>query len=292
MLGVIGDIAEDIVVFTRAPFAPGSDTPSQIVRRRGGSAANVAACALVPTRFFGCVGDDDCGRRLAAELPDCSQLQVTDQAPTGTIVLLVDANGERHMFPDRGANEWLREIDDAPLQDLAALHVTAYSLLSNPAAESVTSAMTRFHQWGGVSCFDVSSAALIEQIGAPRLLEIIGGMHPTIVLANQAEAGLLGWDVLGASPIDAVVIVKRGARPALVRTPLGAWEVPTTPLQVTDTTGAGDAFAAGLLAHVITNGLSAGELLAGDEVLAVALAGAGHREARVRLEATSRLSRL
>jgi len=293
VLGVIGDVVEDVVVLMRAPFAAGSDTPSHIVRRRGGSAANVAeaAYALVPTRFFGCVGDDDAGRRLARDLKAFAHLQVTNRATTGAIVVLVDANGERHMFPDRGANLWLESIEDAPLQDLAALHVTAYSLQGGVTADTVTSAMTRVSEWGGVTSLDVSSAALITQIGAGRLLEIIGEMRPTILMANEAEAALLGWDVLGASPNPSLVIVKRGARPALVRTPLGAWEVPTTPLNVTDTTGAGDAFAAGVLAHVITKGLTAQALLAGDESLAVALAQAGHRRAAVRVAATSRLSR-
>ena len=286
LLGVIGDIVEDVVVAMRAPFAAGSDTPSDIVRRRGGSAANVAvaASALVPTRFFGCVGDDATGRRLAAELAPSidARLQVSSAAPTGTIVVILDAHGERHMFPDRGANLCLTPIDDAQLASLAVLHATAYSLDSGTTADVVPAALATVAASGRVTSLDVSSAALISQFGVSRLLGVINQLRPTLLLANADEASLLGWDAL--EPWAAgLVIVKHGAGPALVRTPVGAWRVPTTPLPVTDTTGAGDAFAAGVLASVILSGLSVKTLLAGGEALAVMLAQAGHRAAAVRL---------
>jgi len=288
LLGVVGDIVEDVVVATRAPFAAGSDTPSDIVRRRGGSAANVAvaASALVPTRFFGCIGDDATGRRLAGELMGVpsidARLQVSSAAPTGTIVVILDAHGERHMFPDRGANLYLAPIDDAQLADLAVLHATAYSLESGSTADVVPAALAAVAESGRVTSLDVSSAALIAQFGVEWLLGVINWLQPTMLLANADEAALLGWDALEPSALG-LVIVKHGAGPALVRTPMGAWRVPTTPLPATDTTGAGDAFAAGVLASVISSNLTAGALLAGGESLAVMLAQAGHLAAAARL---------
>jgi len=282
-LGVVGDIVEDVVARMRAPFAPGSDTPSDIVRRRGGSAANmaVAAASLVPTRFFGCVGDDPTGQRLSAGLAGvvAARLQVTGAAPTGTIVVLVDAHGERHMFPDRGANLYLGPID---VSGLDALHATAYSLDGGTTATSVAAALKAVAASGRVTSLDVSSVALINQLGVARMLGVLNELRPTIVFANAAEARLLGLDAREPSP-DRLVLVKDGANPALVRTPLGAWLVPTTPLPVTDTTGAGDAFAAGVLASVIHLGLTAEALLAGGEQLAVGLTQAGHKSATARL---------
>ena len=67
MLAVVGDLLEDIVVRIDATPTLGTDTPARIQRRRGGSAANVAACAAragAPVRFIGCVGDDDLGDQL------------------------------------------------------------------------------------------------------------------------------------------------------------------------------------------------------------------------------------
>ena len=284
-LGVVGDIVEDVVAVMRAPFAAGSDTPSDIVRRRGGSAANVAvaAASLVPTRFFGCIGDDVTGQRLGAGLAGvvAARLQVSNAAPTGTIVVLVDAHGERHMFPDRGANLHLGPIDVAGLD---ALHATAYSLDGGTTATSVAAALKAVAAQGRVTSLDVSSVALINQFRVARMRGVINELRPTIVFANAAEAALLGLDAREPSP-GRFVLVKDGANPALVRAPLGAWLVPTTPLPVTDTTGAGDAFAAGVLASVILSGLSVETLLAGGEALAVMLAQAGHRAAAVRLSA-------
>ena len=60
MLGVIGDVVQDVVVWMEEEMRPATDTRSEITMRRGGSAANVAAFAgpRHPTRFVGRVGDD------------------------------------------------------------------------------------------------------------------------------------------------------------------------------------------------------------------------------------------
>jgi sugar/nucleoside kinase (ribokinase family) len=100
---------------------------------------------------------------------------------------------------------------------------------------------------------DLSSAALINDIGAAPFGRLIAGLRPDVVLANELEADCLGGPpevaVLGA----AVTVVKQGAAPALLYV-AGAdpLEVPATPLRdVRDTTGAGDAFAAGLLSGLL-----------------------------------------
>ena len=63
VLVTIGDLVEDVVVWSSGAVQYATDNPSVIHRARGGSAANVAAfaCASVPARFIGCVGDDPVG---------------------------------------------------------------------------------------------------------------------------------------------------------------------------------------------------------------------------------------
>src|SRR5699024_11972136 len=70
MLGVIGDVVQDIVVWTEEEVRHATDTKSQIRMTRGGSAANVAAFAgrRHPTRFIGCVGNDLGGHVVEQEL--------------------------------------------------------------------------------------------------------------------------------------------------------------------------------------------------------------------------------
>jgi len=283
-LGVIGDIVEDLVVFPGARFAPGSDTPSHIVRRRGGSAANVAVAAaqLVATKFIGCVGDDEAGRQLVRWLDDeapgiDSRLQVCREAPTGAIAVLVDATGERHMFPDRGANRYLSPIDDW-LDGLQVVHATAYSLDGGTTADSVRGALRQLLHRGCLISLDASSQALIEQIGTAEFLTLVDDISPALIFANNAEAALLGWDVPQPSE-NRVVIVKRGGQPVLIRTPAGAWSVPVQQLDVADTTGAGDAFAAGVLASLVSQEFDRNALLGIDQEAATSLVSDGQAQA-------------
>ena len=59
MLGVIGDVVQDVIVWQLEETREATDIKSEVRMRRGGSAANVAAFAAprYPTRFIGCVGD-------------------------------------------------------------------------------------------------------------------------------------------------------------------------------------------------------------------------------------------
>src|SRR5215210_3509457 len=56
VLCTLGDVVEDVVVWLHEPINYGTDTPARIVRRRGGSAANVASFAAAiagASRFVG-----------------------------------------------------------------------------------------------------------------------------------------------------------------------------------------------------------------------------------------------
>jgi len=70
VLGVIGDVVQDVVVWQLEEIRAATDTKAEITMTRGGSAANVAAFAAPrhPTRFIGCVGDDLGGLVLTQEL--------------------------------------------------------------------------------------------------------------------------------------------------------------------------------------------------------------------------------
>lgn len=285
-LGVIGDIVQDIVVSSQAEFAAASDTPSRIIRRRGGSGANVAAAAapLVATRFFGCVGDDGVGADLAKALLGVdARLQVVP-GRSGAIVVLVDAAGERHMFPDRGVNTQLGPVSANDLDELAALHVTAYSLDGGTTPVAVMTALGQVSQAGGVTSLDLSSTAVINHIGLDALRSVVASIGPTIIFANQDEAALFDADQNEVS--QTMIVVKHGAQPTLVRTSVGAWRVPVEPITVSDSTGAGDAFAAGLLAKIVLDGLTRESLRDADQSLATALALAGHVSAKTWLENT------
>jgi sugar/nucleoside kinase (ribokinase family) len=272
LLGVVGDLVEDVVVWSGSEFRPATDNPSLITRTRGGSAANVAALAAssgTPARFIGRVGDDALGAQLV-EILEQRGVDVRAQRAgrTGTIVVLVDRDGERTMFPDRGAAAELDRVPAEWLDSLAILHATSYSFAAEPAATATLELMDAARARGVEISLDASSTGLLEDLGIEAYLEFVAAVRPAVFFANAAEAALLDLDSPLFSP--ALTIVKCGSEATLVRMPDGTRRaVPVDVVDdVRDATGAGDAFAAGFLgarlagADVI-QAVQAGHVLAG-----------------------------
>ncbi|WP_255368862.1 carbohydrate kinase family protein [Agromyces sp. CF514] len=282
VLAVAGDLVEDIVVWASEPVHHATDTAARVHRARGGSAANVAAlaAALVPTRFVGRVGADAAGDALEAALVASGvDVRVQRAGRTGTVVLLVDVDGERTMYPDRGASAELADVDPAWLDGVAWLHLPAYGFEREPMRGELARLAALAHAGGGAVSVDASSTGLLEGLGVGFALELIGGIRPDVLFANEGEAELLGLTGGGpaAASVAPTVVVKHGALPTdvIVGGRLAA-RIDVEPVTgIRDLTGAGDAFAAGFLAAMLRGADAAAAALAGHRAAASVLRNPG-----------------
>lgn len=283
---VLGDVMVDVVVRLSGPLAQASDAPAEIRFRGGGSAANTAAwlaAAGAEVTLVGRVGDDERGRAAVDELRalgvDTSVALDADR-PTGTCLVLIDPDGERTMAPDAGANDGLA-AGDAPddlLAEAAHLHVAGYALLREGSRAAARAAIERASRAGiGVSV-DPSSSALLDA----GFLELAEGAG--LLLPNASEAHAL----TGQSDPEAAgrALAKRFGEVVVTLGPGGAlWTDGEEVLRaaavevgrVVDSTGAGDAFAAGFLGARVSGSSTAEALAGGCRLAARAVKAAGAR---------------
>jgi sugar/nucleoside kinase (ribokinase family) len=243
MVVALGDLVLDVVVRTSSEVARGADTPAQVTLSAGGQAANVAAWASAlgaSARWLGKRGSDAAGALVARELEARGVDLTGPVAPTGNgvIVSLVSADGERSMFPDRGIATALEahELRDVWLA-CDHLHVSGYALLAEPAAHAAVRAIELAREAGARVSVDLSSWSTIRDAGAERFRALVRSVSPDVVFANEEEERVFGGPLAGVA-----WIVKRGERGCS----FDGDERPAIGVRaVVDTTGAGDALAAG-----------------------------------------------
>jgi ribokinase len=288
MVVVLGDVMVDVVARLEGAIAVGSDSPARVELRPGGQGANTAVwLAGVGARvaLVGRVGDDAPGRdavaRLRADGVDC-RLVADEERPTGTCVVVVTPDGERTMFPDAGANEALA-VGDLPQELLRAgdhLHVAGYALLREGSWAAALSAIELARRAGMTVSVDPSSAALLSE----RFLQLVKGVG--LLLPNSAEAFALSGEedperaALALARHVPEVVVTLGAEGALWTCGGEVVRAPAPAFTAGDTTGAGDAFAAGFLAARL-DGADPGRALAAGCRLAAGAVGPPGAERRV-----------
>ena len=288
MIVVLGDVMVDVVARLAGPVAVGSDSEASISFGGGGSAANVAAwlafAGVERPALVGRIGTDargaDAAEALRAGGVD-ARLALDDGHPTGTCVVLVAPGGERSMLPDPGANAALAPSDlpDSLFKLAGHLHVSGYSLVRSGPRPAALAAIERARASGMTVSVDPSSAALLglEFLGwADGATLLLPNVDEAVALTGLSDAGEAARSLASRFP---EVVVKLGADGALWTDGSNEERVPAAapPGPVVDTTGAGDAFAAGLLAARLSGAPPAGALTEGCALAALAVVTQGAR---------------
>jgi ribokinase len=237
----LGDLLLDVIVRLDTRLAPGDDAVAATTLAPGGQAANVAAWATelaVSARIVAVQAHDDAGAIVRRELASRGVDVCGPRGErTGVVVSLVQPDGDRTMASDRGSAPDLRAEDiDGEWLECDALHLSGYSLLDGPITGAAQRAAALAHQQGARVSVDLSSWTHVRRLG-PRMREALAQVRPDVVFGNERE-----WDAIGDVETRTRV-VKRGPRGIVV----DGEEHEAVPVDAVDSTGAGDALAAGFI---------------------------------------------
>lgn len=262
---VIGGVQADVVIspVTELPTAGATRLVDQMSIRVGGAAANAALAFIetgLPVRLMGCVGEDRLGDWMREELTEAGlvdELAVLPGHPTGLTVALESEQRDRTFLTHLGVNaDWVPDMIPSDALTCDNLLLCDYSVTPGLQGEAARSLLQATRAAGGRTFFDTAWDP--DDFPPARREEVRGLLSGVdVFLPNEAEAcaiaGAPDGEVLEAARIlqrdcGGWVVVKLGARGCLAVGPGGAELRAGAPVAtVADTTGAGDAFNAGLV---------------------------------------------
>ena len=257
-------IGETMVLVTPHDTTPLADADT-VRLSIGGAESNVAAHVVAlghRAAWVSRLGDDVLGQRvlraISAQGVDTGRVLLDPDAPTG--VYFKDPGRGVHYYragsaASRMTAEW---IADVPLEQARIVHVSGITpALSTDCAGMIDAVIDRVAASPALLSFDVNHRAPLWP--ASEAAPVLRGLadRADIVFVGLDEAETL-WgcrtadDVRALLPHPAHVIVKDGGIRATEFSPSGVDVVPAIPTDVVEAVGAGDAFAAGYLAGLLS----------------------------------------
>ncbi|KAB2446931.1 aminoimidazole riboside kinase [Escherichia coli] len=264
---VLGDAVVDLL--------PESD--GRLLPRPGGAPANVAVgiARLGGTSgFIGRVGDDPFGalmqRTLLTEGVDITYLKQDEWHRTSTVLVDLNDQGERSFtFMVRPSADLFLETTDLPCWRHGEwLHLCSIALSAEPSRTSAFTAMTAIRHAGGFVSFDPNIREDLWQ--DEHLLRLC--LRQALQLADVVKLSEEEWRLIsGKTQNDrdicalakeyeiAMLLVTKGAEGVVVCYRGQVHHFAGMSVNCVDSTGAGDAFVAGLLTGLSSTGLSTDE---------------------------------
>lgn len=259
---VMGDINVDVIFSIPAYPLPGNEAIATSVRMyTGGSAVNTAIALArmdMSVGFIGRVGVDPLAHQVLQDMQqsgvDCSQVQTDPRVSTGLIFIVVTEDGERTMFGSRGANSFTqaKTIDARYFSDCRWIHLSSYSFLAHHQYETVLTALdiAENSPYTRVS-LDIGTEPAMR--ARNQIMELLPRID--VILPNETEVMLMGAgrsledsldDLINHKGANAI-ITKMGGQGCHLAVADKRVSFPSFPVNLKDTTGAGDSFNAGVV---------------------------------------------
>lgn len=263
----VGILVADIFVpqVARLPASGELVSTEDFLVQPGGCAANTAIVLgrlRVPATVVGRVGDDLFGdlveQYLEARAIDTSGVLRTPGAGTSKTVALSVVGDDRRFFHTFGANGALT-AEDIPQAELAAsqvVYVGGYLVLPALRQRELVERFRLARDHGTRIVLDV----VVPTDRADLSIDDVRELLPLAdyFLPNEDEARALTGEADPRAQAERIleagartVIIKRGGEGAVVRTATEAFELPAPPIEAVEPSGAGDAFAAGLIVGLL-----------------------------------------
>jgi sugar/nucleoside kinase (ribokinase family) len=259
----VGQLAADILVrpVDQLDFASDTRRVEPIRLGNGGDGLNVAiglARLGVSVGFIGLIGEDPWGDFLVSVIDregiDRRGLKRTGAAGTCSVLVAINSRGERTFFYHGGANDLFapEHVDPALVAEAEAVHVGGTYLLPRFDGEGAAALFRSARSLGKLTSMDVTWdvtgrwLAVIEPC-LPHLDWFLPSVKEAALITGQGGPEDMAAFLRGRGVAN--LVIKLGERGCYVL-PAGeqGFFVPAFPVQVVDTTGAGDSFVAGFLA--------------------------------------------
>lgn len=277
---VVGDVGLDVVCKLDGQIIHGQDTRAAVTVVPGGAGGNTAAWLArygMDVSLIARVGNDQAGRTAANELTadgiEC-RFAIDETLPTCCIVVLVATDGDRTMLADRGANKALHPDDIVLPEGPGHLHLSGYVLLDDASRAAGLASLEKAREAGWTTSVDPQASVHIAAAGADTFLSWVEGVD--LLLPNDGELAALGGEEKVLQKVRSVVVT-HGKDGASWHSGISTASVAAPEIHQTDSTGAGDAFNAGLLSAFLAGASPEDALLSGVQAGTAATARIGAR---------------